>query len=204
VATETVETLLAGCIGLGLSAACGFRVFAPLLVANLGLRAGMLSDLPAASGLAWLGDDSATWLLAIAAGVEVLAYYIPVVDNLVDAIEVPAAAIAGTLVSASLLGDLPPALQWGLALVAGGGAAETVELATVATRLASTGLTAGLANPLVSTMELLSALVLALLALLLPVLTAIVVVVVLVVCVRQARKWWLAWRRRSRPADGGT
>lgn len=195
-----METLLAGCIGLGLSAACGFRVFAPLLVANLGLRAGMLSDLPAASGLAWLGDDSATWLLAIAAGVEVLAYYVPVVDNLVDAIEVPAAAIAGTLVSASLLGDLPPALQWGLALVAGGGAAETVELATVATRLASTGLTAGLANPLVSTMELLSALVLSLLALLVPVLAAVAVVLVLAICGRQVLKW----RRRSRPLDAET
>ncbi|ERN40873.1 hypothetical protein KR51_00025840 [Rubidibacter lacunae KORDI 51-2] len=189
-----METLVAVCLGIGMSAACGFRVFLPLLVLNLVARFGEVGVAP---GLDWLSGEPATIVLAIATTAEVLGFYIPVIDNLLGVLEAPAAIIAGTLVSASVLGDLHPALQWGAAIVAGGGTAGIVEGATVATRAASTGLTGGLANPVVSTLELLSALVLSLLALLVPVLAVITLIVALVLSIRYLRK--IFRRRHDRP-----
>ncbi len=122
----------------------------------------------------------ATIAFGVATAVEVLAYYVPVVDNLLDTIEVPAAMIAGTVVTAAVVPDMDPTLRWIFAAIAGGGAAETIELATSATRLVSTAATGGMANSVVSTVEVGSAMTLSLLALAIPALAAIVVGVVIV------------------------
>lgn len=168
--------------GIGLSAASGFRVFVPPLILSILAQQGTI-DLPA--GLAWLDSPVATTVLGIATAIEILAYYVPVVDNLVNAIEAPIAAVAGTFITAAFLGDLDPALQWTVAAIAGGGTASVVEGATGVTRLASTGMTGGLGNPIVSTIELLSAAVLSLLALLLPLLAVVLVVGLILFSLRQ-------------------
>ena len=174
--------LLPLCFGVGLSAASGFRVFVPPLILSIVAQQGNI-ELPA--GLAWLDSPLAAMILGIATAIEILAYYIPVVDNAVNAIETPLAAISGTLLTAAFLGDLDPALQWAIAAIAGGGTASIMEGITGTTRLASTGMTGGLANPIVSTIELLCSAVLSLLALLLPVLAIILVIGLIVFALRQ-------------------
>lgn len=168
-----LDTALNICMGLGLSAACGFRVFVPLLVMSIAALSG---ELTLAEDMQWIGTYPALAAFGAATTIEILAYYIPGVDNLLDSIEVPAAMVAGTLATSAVIPEASPMLRWGFAVIAGGGAAGTVELATVVTRAASTVTTGGLANSLVSTVEDGSSLALSLLALAVPIIAAIVVV----------------------------
>ena len=146
-----METFLSLLIGIGLSAACGFRVFVPLLVVSIASHTGHLH---LSSGFEWMGSDAALIAFAVATVLEVAAYYIPWLDNLLDTIASPAAVIAGTLVTASLVADMSPFLKWTLAVIAGGGIAGLVQGTTVVTRGASTASTCGLANPILATAEL--------------------------------------------------
>ncbi|MGK7874093.1 MAG: DUF4126 domain-containing protein [Xenococcaceae cyanobacterium] len=190
-----METLLALCIGVTLSAACGFRVFIPPLVMSVG---SIYGDLPLTPGFEWVGTYPAMIAFGGATAVEIVAYYIPVVDNFLDTIEIPTALAVGTMLTAATLGsEIDPVLKWTIAAIAGGGAAGIVEGFTSVTRLASTSLTGGLGNPLVSTTEALSATVLSILALLVPVLAFIVVVVVLVFGMRKVLKFLKKRRGRS-------
>lgn len=177
------DTLLSICLGLGLSAACGFRVFVPLLVVNLAARAGWLS---LAGELSWMGETPALVAFGVATILEVSAYYIPWLDNLLDSVATPAAVVAGAVVTASVVTGMDPALKWMLAVIAGGGVAGAVQTATVGGRVVSSLATAGLGNPLVATMELLSSFSLSVVSLLVPVLAAGLVLGLLI----------LMWRRR--------
>lgn len=136
---------------LGLAAACGFRVFVPMLVISAAARADLLN---LSEGFAWLGTTPALICLGIATAVEIGAYYVPVVDNFLDTISAPAAVIAGIVVAGAVIVDIDPWLRWTLAVIAGGGAAAAVKLPLTLTRGATTTLTAGLGNSVVSTTEL--------------------------------------------------
>jgi hypothetical protein len=188
-----MDTLLSLGVGLGLSAACGFRVFVPLLVASIAAQAG---HYPLSPGFEWIGTREALLALTTATLLEVLAYYIPWLDNALDAIATPAAVAAGMIVSASVLTDLPPLLKWGAALV-GGGVAGIAQGASVLLRLKSALFTGGLGNPLVSTAELVAAIVLALLALFLP-LACLVLTVGLCVAAFRLGGRLVFGRRRNR------
>jgi len=146
-----METLLAVCAGLGLSAACGFRVFVPMLVMSIALHAGHLHVAP---GFAWMGTTPALIAFSTATALEVGGYYIPWVDHLLDTIATPAAIVAGTIVTASMITDVSPFLRWTLAAVAGGGIAGAVQGTTVLARALSTATTGGLGNPIFATLEL--------------------------------------------------
>ena len=167
-----MDILLSICLGLGLSAACGFRVFVPLLVMSVAARAGHLE---LSSGFVWVSATPALMTLAVATAMEVAAYYIPWLDNLLDSVATPAAVIAGVVVTASVVTGMDPLLRWALAIIAGGGLAGTVQTLTVGTRLGSTVTTAGIGNAAVSTVELGSSVLVSLLALVVP-LAAVVVV----------------------------
>ena len=167
---DYLQTGLALCVGVSLAAACGFRVFVPMLAMALGVR---LGGLEIDENLAWLGSDTAIACLGAATLAEVLAYYIPVVDNLLDTIAGPAALVAGAVVTGGMLGDLPDWLQWGTGIVAGAGAAGTVQLGTTALRAAGTATTAGIGNPVISTMENIFATIGSVLAVLLPILAVV-------------------------------
>lgn len=146
-----METVLSVLAGLGLAAACGFRVFVPLLVASLAVHAGYLE--PSAE-FAWLGSTTAVAAFAVATGLEITAYYIPWLDHALDTLASPAAVVAGSVMVASMAVDVDPFLRWTLAIIAGGGLAATVQTGTVAARGASFSLSGGLTNPAVSTAEL--------------------------------------------------
>lgn len=161
--TALIPALL---LGIGLSAASGFRVFLPLLVGNL---AGKFGVYELADNMAWMGDSTTTIVLAVAAVFELAAYYIPVVDNLLDTIALPVAVAAGTILTSSFLQIDDPMLQWGLGLVAGGGVAGTIQAGTSLLRLGSTKFTGGLGNNLVASVENGFSAVLAIVALALPI-----------------------------------
>jgi hypothetical protein len=138
---------------------------------------------------AWLGSVTAITMLSVAAVVEVLAYYIPAVDNLLDSITTPLALVAGTVVSAAVIADLPPLIKWSTAIIAGGGVAAITQGVTTLVRAKSTALTAGIGNPLVSTVEMFAAIVIALLALLAPLVALALVVAVCWITVRVVRRF---------------
>jgi hypothetical protein len=172
-----METLLSICIGIGLSAACGFRIFVPPLVMSMAAIFGHLTLSP---NFSWMGSYTALIAFAVATCIEIAAYYIPWVDNLLDTVATPMAMAAGTIVTASVIPDADPMLQWTVALIAGGGSAGTIQAFTGIGRLASTVMTGGLGNALLSTIESGSAIILSGLAIALPVVAVCLVAVLLV------------------------
>ncbi|HEX2641725.1 MAG TPA: DUF4126 domain-containing protein [Thermoanaerobaculia bacterium] len=171
-----METLLSVFVGLGLSAACGFRIFVPLLVMSLASRAGWL---PMGAGPDWIGSTPALIAFGVATALEIGGYYIPWIDNLLDTVATPAAVVAGILVTASAMTDSDPFLKWTLAVLAGGGTAGVFQGFTTIARQVSTLSTGGLGNPLLATAEAGGSAVLAVLAVTLPVLAVLVVVLLL-------------------------
>lgn len=161
-----MDTLLSLGVGLGLSAACGFRVFVPLLAASIAAQAGYLTLAP---GFEWIGTPQALYAFATATLLEVLAYSIPWLDNALDAVATPAALLAGVVASAAVLTDLPPWLQWGVAIIGGGGVAGMTQGATTLLRLKTALASGGVANVLVAAAELFGAVVVSLLAIIFPV-----------------------------------
>ncbi len=172
--------------GLGLAAACGFRVFLPLFVAALGVHFGAFAAHP---DVAWLGSWGALIGLGAATLLEVGAYYVPWLDNLLDAVASPASVIAGVLVAATLFVGMDPFVEWTAAIVVGGGAAGTIQGATVLSRAATTTATGGIANPILATLENIAALALALLAVIVPVLAGVLVVIAVGLAIRRIARW---------------
>lgn len=172
-----MDTLIGVFAGLALSAAVGFRVFVPLLLTGLAARLGFLELTP---DMGWLGSDVALVALATATVLEVSAYYVPWLDNVLDTVATPTAIVAGVIAWAAVTPELSPLLRWTLAVVAGGGAAGLVQSGTTLLRLHSSAFTAGFGNPVVASGELAGSVSLSVLALLAPVLAAALVVVVLV------------------------
>ncbi|HET6419273.1 MAG TPA: DUF4126 domain-containing protein [Geobacteraceae bacterium] len=168
-----METILGLAIGIGLSAACGFRVFVPLLGLSIAAQSGYIT---LAHGFQWIGTWPAMVAFATATVLEVGAYYIPWVDNVMDALMTPAAIVAGTITTASMAVDISPFIKWSTAIIAGGGISALVQGGTVALRTKSTGATGGITNPIISTVELAGSTLLTICAIVLPVISIVVVV----------------------------
>lgn len=183
-----MDTLLSLLVGVGLSAACGFRVFVPLLITSI---AGLTGHLTLSPGFSWIGTYPALIAFSAATVLEIGAYYVPWLDNFLDSISSPAAVVAGTILTASMVTNMDPYLKWTLAVIAGGGAAGLVQGATVLTRGASSLGTAGLANPIVSTLELFGSIAASAIAFLFP---------FAVILILAAAAWGVFWfvRRRNR------
>lgn len=177
-----MEYILSIAAGIGLSAATGFRIFVPFLVLSLAANVGYLEPAP---GFTWLGTPPAVIALAIATLLEIGAYYVPWLDNLLDAVATPAAAVAGTLAAATMFGDMSPMMRWFLAAIAGGGVATMVQTGTVFARATSSLATAGLGNFAVATGELFGALGMTLIAIIFPIVALLLVVLALIWVVRR-------------------
>lgn len=183
-----VEMISGACLGIGLSAACGFRVFLPLLLVSV---AGLTGHLDLGSGFGWMATWPAMVLFGTATLAETLGYFIPWFDHALDVVAAPLAVVAGIALSASQFVDFDPMWRWTLAIIAGGGAAGAVKGLTALLRAASTATTGGVANPVVSALEFLASLVTTVMALLVPLL----VVALLIAGIGVA--WWLLRRRRK-------
>lgn len=209
-------------VGVGLAAACGLRVFLPLLIAAIGGKLGLVNP---GEHFAWVTSWPALAALATASFAEIVAYYVPWLDNALDALTTPMASAAGAVVGAVAIGgpvaallmdpntlggvgggELGPLLGWTMPLIAGGvgvgvgagtglAVSSGVQATTVAARGTSSVTTLGVANPIVSTLENFGALVIGVAAVVLPaVLAAMLVLAAGVVLVIMLR------RRASRNA----
>ena len=169
-------TIFSILLGIGLAASVGFRIFVPLFALSI---ASYYNVIPLNDNWEWISGMPALITLGIATIIEIVAYLIPWLDNMLDTIAIPLAAVAGTAVMLSTAADLEPLVTWSLAIIAGGGTATAIKASTSTTRLASTVTTGGVANPVVSTVETGSSIVMAVLAFVAPVLAIIMVILVL-------------------------
>jgi hypothetical protein len=166
-------------MGIALSACAGFRVFLPMLAAALAAQFHII-NLPA--DMQWLSSWPAIICLGTAAILEVGAYYIPFIDNLLDTIATPLSVAAGTMLAFSILpvSDQEPLIRWGMALLAGGSAAGTIQLGTGFLRLLSSKTTAGTGNAIVATSENAAATTGSVLSLLFPVVMAVLLICLII------------------------
>lgn len=181
-------------LGIGLAAATGFRVFLPMLIMS---GAAYTGHLPLAEDFAWLGTPAALAMLGVAALVEIIAYYVPGIDNLLDTLATPTALVAGTVVSAAVMTDVPPMIKWTAAVIAGGGVAGLTQGAIALLRAKSTVLTGGIGNSVISTAELGGALLVTLLALMAPLVALALVILLLWLAVRLLRHLFLKPQTRN-------
>jgi hypothetical protein len=181
-----METFVGVAIGIGLSAACGFRIFVPLLAINLASMSGLVH---LSGQFSWMGSYYATVAFGVATICEVLGYYIPWFDHILDIVATPAAVVAGTIATASMVTQMSPFFKWTLALIAGGGIAGLMQGTTVALRAQSSMITAGLGNPVISTLELAGSIITTLLALFLPILCITLIALLAIVVIRKVGRF---------------
>lgn len=188
-----MEILVSLALGIGLAAASGFRIFVPFTFLSMAAIAGMVELSPTWD---WIASYPALITFGIATLLEILAYYVPWLDNLLDTIAVPAAIVAGAVISASVATDMSPLLTWTLAIIIGGSAAGIVQTGTTLLRGISSISSLGTGNVVVATGEWIAATILALLALLLPIFAALAGLVLIAFILRRL------FRLRTRPQTG--
>ncbi|MEQ9365912.1 MAG: DUF4126 domain-containing protein [Leptospirales bacterium] len=200
-----MDLLTAILLGVVLSAVCGMRVFVPPLFLSIAAQFGWMD---VADNFAWLAGPEATLALGVATCMEVAAYYIPWLDNMLDTLATPLAIVAGTIVAASQFFDIPliaeqsASVGWILAAIAGGGTAAIFQLLTVAVRTVSTGLTGGFGNFIVATFEAVAALFFTVLAIALPFVATTLLIALAVLLVALLQRNYLRFRkRRSAPPE---
>ena len=179
--------ILSTFIGIGLAAATGFRVFLPMFAVSL---ASYLGWIPMNESFQWLSGLPTLITTGIATIVEILAYYIPYVDHLLDTASVPLATIAGSVMFASHFADIGTFPQWALALIAGGGTAAAISTGFAGTRVASTATTGGLGNNVIASTETAGAGIMTVLSIFMPVIAFILALVLLIFVFIFGRKIW--------------
>jgi hypothetical protein len=193
----SAELITAAAIGIGLAASAGFRVFVPMLVAAIAAKAGIM---PLNESFQWLASWTSIVILGTATVVEIMAYYIPVVDNLLDTIATPLAVIAGTLLLTSVLPIDSELMKWITGAALGGGSAAVVQTGSALTRLTSTKLTAGLGNPVVATVENVAATGTSILSLVIP-FFIIALFLLLVIFLFTSLRWKLRNRQNDQASE---
>ena len=185
--SDILPYILSSFIGIGLAAASGFRVFLPLFAVSL---ASYLGWIPTNDNFQWFSCLPTLIVTGVATLVEILAYYIPVVDNFLDTVTVPLATVAGSVLFASQFIELGTFPQWALAIIAGGGTAATIAAGFAGTRAASTATTAGIGNNVIATTETAGAGLMSVLSIFLPVIAFIIALALLIFVIIFGRKIW--------------
>ena len=176
-------------MGFGLAATVGLRTFLPLLAAGLLARFGYV-DL--GSSFEWMAKTPALIVFGSAVVFEVLADKVPGLDHALHFAETFVKPVAGMLVAASLFTNLDPMTAVVLGLVGGGTIAGAVHIAKGTTRAASTVLTGGLGNPVLSIFDDVLAIGGIIVAFLAPIIAALIVIFLVVGALRLLSK-----RRRA-------
>lgn len=185
--SEYVPYLISGFVGIGLAAATGFRIFMPFFFISL---ASYLDWIPVHESWIWLATLPTVIGTGIAMLLEIIAYYLPFVDNILDTIAVPLATVAGSLLFASQFTELGAFAQWSLAIIAGGGTATAIGAGFAGTRATSSATTAGVGNPIITTVETIGATIMSILAIFAPIIAIIAVFILLYLGFRYGRKLW--------------
>jgi hypothetical protein len=176
-------------LAIALAASAGLRAWLPLLLAGGLARLGVLDLGPS---FEFLASNKALILFAVASVVELAGDKVPAVDHALDAIGTPLRPAVGALLAASVLGTVSdPLTALALGTAVGAPSALVPHAAKTALRAASTTLTGGLANPLLSILEDMISVVIFILAVLVPALVVVLLVLTLFFT------WRLLRRRRA-------
>jgi hypothetical protein len=191
--------------GFGLATAAGLNAYIPLLALGLLSRFTDLITLP--HGWAWLENG---WVMTIVAAllvVEIVADKIPALDSINDAVQTFVRPTAGGIVFGSGTAAQTSAVtdpgafahsgQW-IPVAVGVVTALVVSLTKSTVRPAANVATAGMAAPVLSTVEDIASVGLVFLAILVPVLVLVAVLALVWAVVRIVRR-----RRRKAAAQGG-
>jgi hypothetical protein len=180
-----VELVPALALAIALAACAGLRAWLPLLLAGGMARLGYLQ---LGDSFAFLSSNKALLLFAVATLVEVVGDKFPTVDHALDVLGSVLRPAAGILLAASVIGQVTdPLTALALGVAVGGPSALVPDAAKSTARALSTGLTGGLANPVISLLEDAAVVAFFALALLLPLLAAGFVVAAAVFVARRLR-----------------
>ena len=187
------EFLPALAMAIALAASAGLRAWLPLLLAGSLARLGVLDLGPSYQ---FLASNKALVLFGAATVIELIGDKIPAVDHALDLIGTPLRPLAGALLAAAVLGTVTdPLTSVVLGTAVGAPSALVPHAAKSAVRAASTTMTGGLANPVLSLIEDAISLATFLLAVLVPLLVVALLGLTLYLASR-----WLRRRRATAPA----
>lgn len=188
-----MEGLLSVFTAFGLSSSAGLNAYVPLLVVALVAR---FTDHITLNS-PW--DALESWwvigVLVVLLLIELLVDKIPAVDSVNDAIQTFIRPVAGAVLfaaSAGVISDAHPVLAMICGLLVAGG----VHTVKATARPVITATTAGVANPVVSTVEDVLSLAMAVLAILVPILGFLLLLLVILWFIRRRRRkrempaWW--------------
>jgi len=177
-----VQTISAAALGIALAACCGFRIFVPMLIAGLASKFHLFHF---ADSFSWLSSTPALIALGAATLFEIAGYYIPFIDNILDTIAAPLAAVAGTLLATSVIPVENEWMKWIIGIIAGGGGAGLIASGTGLLRLLSSKTTLGTGNNVVATGENAAAVGGSLLSFLIPLIMAALFILFFVWIIRK-------------------
>jgi hypothetical protein len=164
--------------GLGLALPAGLNAYVPLLTVGLLARFTDLVTLEPPYDI--LATDAALIILSVLLVIEIFADAIPGLDHVNDVVQTAIRPLAGgilMLATDNAIVDIHPALAAVIGILVAG----SVHIAKAAGRPIVTGTTGGLGNPVVSTLENVTAVALSIVAILLPILIALALVILLVI-----------------------
>lgn len=173
-------------LGIALAAIAGIRAWMPLFLAGILSRSGVFELGPAFS---FLSSTPALVAFGLATALEILGDKIPTVDHALDAVGTVLRPAAGALLAAAAIGRVAdPLTATALGAAVGIPSAIVPHAAKAGLRAASTLFTAGIANPILSTLEDLVALALFVLAVFVPLAVVALLAVTAVLVLRRAMR----------------
>jgi hypothetical protein len=178
--TEVVPALA---MAIGLAACAGLRAWLPLFLAGALARLGVIDI---GESFRFVASDRALILFGVATLIEIAGDKVPAIDHALDALSTVMRPAAGSLLAAAVIGHVTDPLTASVLGIAVGAPSSLVPHAAKTTvRALSTALTGGIANPFVSLLEDMAALVLFAFTVVVPLLVALALVVALVVIARR-------------------
>ena len=191
--------------GFGLATAAGLNAYIPMLLMGLLGRFTNLVNLPA--GWSWLENGWVITIVAVLLAVEIVADKIPALDSINDAVQTFVRPTSGGIVFGSGTAAQTAAIsdpaefartgQW-VPVAIGVVTALVVHLTKTAVRPAANTATAGVAAPVLSTLEDITSVSLTFVAILIPALVLIILIALI-----WAAVWLLRRRRRRQTATQG-
>ena len=189
-------------LAIALAASAGLRAWLPLFVAGLLAKLGVAD---VGDGFGWLASWPALVLFGVATVLEIVGDKVPALDHALDTVGTVLRPIAGAVAAAAVLVNIhDPMMAMVLGMVVGAPVALAPHAVKAGTRAVSSATTAGLANPVISTIEDVIAISIALLAFVVPVLVALVVLFAGFLMWRwiSRRRWAQRAPEPSGPVDG--
>jgi len=177
------QLLSAVALAVALAACAGLRALLPILLTGLVARMGWL---PLGKPFAFLSTNWALLLFGIATVLEILGDKIPAVDHALDTVHTILRPLAGSMLAAAALSSVSdPATSIALGIILGAPTALVPHAAKATARVISTATTGGLANPVISLLEDVGALVLFVFAVVVPVVVAALMAILTILVLRR-------------------